>query len=629
MKDHTIILNFNYTLISCDSMAELAEFVLKKSKNKEKILKQFHALSEQAVNGEITPAKAMEQRLQLLQPTREQIKRVVPKLKKKISVSIARNKAYIKKNANNIYVLSYGLKDLVQPVAASLGILPEHVFAIAIEYDKQGNIASIDKQSLLAKPNGKIRQANKLKWKHPLLVFGNHPSDFELKQEGIADHFFGYTEHKADPAIVEKADYVIPSFDEFLYRFKLDSATSYPKNRIRVLLLENIHPIAVKMLKEEGYRVEQESGSLSEDELVQRIEKVSILGIRSKTKVTAKVLAGAKQALSIGAFCIGTNQIDLVSCQHHGIPVFNAPYSNTRSVVELTIGLLIVLMRETFDKSVAAHQGKWKKGASNSNEIRGKTIGIIGYGNIGSQLSVLAESLGMKVLYYDIQEKLTLGNAQKCNSMREVLKKADIITIHVDGSGPKKPIITEKELNLMKDGVIFLNLARGFLVDTDALAKAIREGKVRGAAVDVFPEEPKNNDEPFSSTLQNLPNTILTPHVGGSTVEAQMDIARFVAENIIRFVNTGSTTACVNFPNLQLQEVKNGHRFIHIHKNVPGVLADITNVFSKHKINILGQHLKTNETIGYVITDVAREYDPMVISDLKNIPNTIRLRLLY
>lgn len=629
MNQPTIILNFDYTFIRSEAMLELAALVLKKPDDRERVLDQLRELTDAVMQQTISPAESIEKQIQLLRPTKSHIQKLIPKLKKTVSASFAQNKAFFKKNAENIYVISYGFKDIILPVTNAFGILPDHIFANTFTYDDEEFITGIDKTNLLAKPKGKIKQAKKLALKKPVYVIGNSFADYEIQQEGLADQFYYYTEHRSLPALQQQADHCIPNLDEFLFRLNIPAAVSYPKSRISVLLLEDIHPIAVSILKEEGYRVEQVAGSLAEEELIKRIETVSILGIRSKTKITANVLQHAKKLLSIGAFCIGTNQFDLTACQYHGVSVFNAPYSNTRSVVEMAIGQIIMLMRGLFDKSMMAHEGKWAKTSANSNEIRGKTLGIIGYGNIGAQLSVLAENLGMNVIYYDIKEKLTLGNAQKCNSMKEVLKKADVITLHVDGSGKKKPVITDKEFQLMKDGAIFLNLARGFLVDTDALAKHIKSGKLRGAAVDVFPEEPLNNSEPFQSVLQNLPNTILTPHVGGSTAEAQRDIAQFVATNIIRFVNTGSTVACVNFPNIQLQEVKNGHRFIHIHKNVPGVLASINNIFSSHKINILGQHLNTNETIGYVITDVAKKYDKQVIEDLKNIPNTIWLRLLY
>ncbi len=404
---------------------------------------------------------------------------------------------------------------------------------------------------------------------------------------------------------------------------------SYPKNKIKVLLLENIHENAVKIFAEEGYSVELLKTALNEEELIERIKDVSIIGIRSKTKITKKVLDNAPRLKVVGAFCIGTNQIDLDYACKKGVAVFNAPYSNTRSVVEMVIGEIIMLKRRIFDKSSNMHNGRWCKSAEGSFEVRGKALGIIGYGNIGSQLSILAESMGMKVYYYDLVEKLALGNARKCCKLEELLKRSDIVTLHIDGRQENINIFGEKQFNKMKQGSIFLNLSRGFVVDIRALVKYLKNGKLAGAAIDVFPKEPKNNQEEFVSELRGLPNVILTPHIGGSTQEAQFNISGFVPLNIIDFINNGNTCLSVNFPNLQLPEQKQVHRLIHIHENVPGILAEMNNIFAKHKINIEGQYLKTNELIGYVITDLKTKYSKEVIKELREIPNTISLRLLY
>ena len=369
--------------------------------------------------------------------------------------------------------------------------------------------------------------------------------------------------------------------------------------------------------------------SIGEDELCEKIKDVAVLGIRSKTELTKKVLEKANKLMAVGAFCIGTNQIDLTECSRRGIPVFNAPYSNTRSVVELVISEIIMLMRKVFDKSVKLHGGVWDKSAKNCFEIRGKKLGIIGYGNIGSQLSVVAESLGMEVYFYDIVEKLSIGNAQKCTSMDELLRKCDVVAVHVDGQPRNKNIISERELAMMKDGSLLLNLSRGFVIDIPALAKSIKSGKLAGAAIDVYPREPKSNDEKFVSELQNLPNVILSPHIGGSTEEAQKNIGEFVSSKIVDFINAGNTYLSVNIPNIQLPALKDAHRFIHIHHNSPGVLAHINGVLAKHKINILGQYLKTDEATGYVITDVSKKYDAAVINELKKVPHTIKFRVLY
>ncbi len=397
----------------------------------------------------------------------------------------------------------------------------------------------------------------------------------------------------------------------------------------KVLLLENINPQAVAYFQEQGCQVDTVAGGLDENELIERMDGVQILGIRSKTHITEKVLEAAASLQALGAFCIGTKQIDLDASQLRGIPVFNAPYSNTRSVVELTLAEIMALSRNLVEKNNKAHAGMWDKVARGSNEVRGKTLGIIGYGNIGSQLSILAEALGIYVIYYDIEEKLALGNARKCNSMRELLKQADFISVHVDDRPRNHGLIGDREFKLMREGVLFINSSRGKMVDLESLAVAVKSGKVRGAAIDVFPEEPKTNQDEFVSVLQGLPNVILTPHVGGSTEEAQLNIAVFVPQRLIDYLRTGDTSMSVNFPQLQLSTFEGAHRFIHIHRNEPGVLARINHIFASRHINIVGQYLKTNEAIGYMIADVSKNYSPTVIKELRAIEHTIRFRVLY
>lgn len=404
---------------------------------------------------------------------------------------------------------------------------------------------------------------------------------------------------------------------------------SFPKNKINVLLLEGVHQDAIDAFTREGYNVESSPDSLSESELCDKIKNVHIIGIRSKTKITKKVVQAADKLLAVGAFCIGTKQIDLEACKEQGIAVFNAPYSNTRSVVELAIGEIIMLMRSTFVRSSELHKGIWKKTAAGSREVRGKVLGIIGYGNIGKQLSVLAEALGMKVIFYDQLEKLALGNAEKRDSMKAVFAEADVISLHVDDSPENKNLIGANEFAEMKDGVIFINLARGFVVDIPALVAAQNSGKVAGAAVDVYPSEPKSNDEPFQNELSGQANTILTPHIGGSTMEAQKHIGNFVPANIVSYINTGSCFDSVNLPPIKVAPQKNAHRFLLIHQNVSGVMAEVNNILAKYDMNITGQSLKTDESVGYLITDVDRSYDDHIINELKNVKGAIKFRLLF
>ena len=404
---------------------------------------------------------------------------------------------------------------------------------------------------------------------------------------------------------------------------------SFPKSKIKVLLLEKLDKSAKDLFEKEGYDVETHDGSLSENKLIDKIKKVSILGIRSKTHISKKVIKSSNRLLSIGAFCIGTNQINLNVCAKAGITVFNAPYSNTRSVVEIVIGQIINLLRSVIEKSNDLHDGIWRKDSINSYEIRNKTIGIIGYGNIGSQLSVICESLGMKVIYYDIVDKLSIGNAKKHDSLDSILKESDIVSLHVDGREDNTNLIGEREINLMKEKSILINYSRGNIVNINALKENLLNNKLMGAAIDVFPKEPLNNSEKFESSLRRIKNLILSPHIGGSTKEAQENIGAYVPDKIIDFINTGNTSSCVNFPDLSLPEQKDSHRLIHIHNNEPGVLLEINKIISSFNINIKGQYLKTNEDIGYVITDIDREYNSDVVNKLKNISQTIRLRVLY
>lgn len=397
----------------------------------------------------------------------------------------------------------------------------------------------------------------------------------------------------------------------------------------RALLLEGIHPEARRRFDRAGIQAEIVSRSLPEEELVDRMEGVSILGIRSKTRLTRSAVERMGGLEVVGAFCIGTNQIDLQACQDAGVPVFNAPYSNTRSVVELALGEIILLMRNVLEKSTLLHQGVWRKSAGNAREVRGKRLGIVGYGNIGAQLSVLAEAMGMEVCFYDVTEKLALGNARPCRTLEELLEVSDVVSVHVDGSPRNEKLFGRDEFAAMKDGAVFINLSRGFVVDQEALKEALESGKLRSTAVDVFPREPNQDDDPFQSPLQGMPNVLLTPHIGGSTQEAQENIAGFVPDKILNYLEQGSTSLSVNFPNLQLPGFKGHHRVVHIHVNVPGILARINQIMAARGINITGQYLGTNDRVGYVITDVARDYDEAVVEELEKIPRTLRVRVLY
>lgn len=406
--------------------------------------------------------------------------------------------------------------------------------------------------------------------------------------------------------------------------------TSYPKDKIKVLFLENISEAAVQYFKIQGYTdVRKVTGALSEEELIKVIKDVHILGIRSKTFISKKVLDSAKKLQAIGCFCIGTNQVDLKACKQKGIAVFNAPYSNTRSVAELVIGSSIMLIRKIIDKNTAAHKGIWNKDAKGSFELRGKTLGLIGYGNIGTQTSIMAEAMGMKVKFYDIETKLPLGNAHAVKSIKELVSTSDIISLHVPETASTKNLISKDVLKQFKQGSILINYARGEVVDLDALASALKAKQLSGAAIDVYPWEPEKNGDPFATPLQNLSNVLLTPHIGGSTEEAQENIGEDVSIKLYQYLERGVSNGSLSIPTISLPPVDGAHRILHIHNNVPGVLSAINTVMSKNKINIVGQYLKTNEEIGYVVLDVDSKLSKTALSLLKEVKETIRVRLLY
>ncbi|UXX78548.1 phosphoglycerate dehydrogenase [Reichenbachiella carrageenanivorans] len=623
------VIDFDSTFTSVEALDVLGAISLKNHPEKEARLKKIADVTDLAMGGNLSFRESLEQRLSVLNAKKEHIPLLIDELEKLVSKSFKRNKKFLEEHADQVYILSNGFKEFIYPIVKKYGIKEENVHANTFVMDNEGNIIGFDKTNVLSQSKGKPALIESLKLEGEIHVIGDGYNDYEIRKEGKANRFYAFTENVSREEVVKNADHVAPSLDEILYHNKMEGALSYPKNRIKVLLLENIHEKGVKIVEEEGYQVEIYPAGIDENELCEKIKDVSIIGIRSKTQLTKKVLDHANRLMAVGAFCIGTNQIDLAECTKRGIAVFNAPFSNTRSVVELAISEMILLIRNLPDKIAAMHQGKWNKSANNSFEIRNKKLGIIGYGNIGKQLSVLAEALGMNVYYYDLDEKLALGNATKCKSLKELLSKVDVISLHVDGRKTNKNIIGKKEFGYMKDGVIFMNLSRGHVVDIQELKKNIESGKIAGTSVDVFPEEPLSNAHEFVSELRGLPNVILTPHIGGSTLEAQENIAEFVPTKIIDYINTGTTTNSVNFPNLTLPILHDAHRFIHMHHNQPGVLAKITNTLAKHDINVLGQYLKTNDTVGYVITDISKNYSKEAIADLKKIEGTIRFRVLY
>lgn len=415
----------------------------------------------------------------------------------------------------------------------------------------------------------------------------------------------------------------------------ITNKNSLAKDKIKILLLEGLHPSSLEELKLKGYsNIESLKTSLSESELIEKIADVHFIGIRSRTQLTEKVLSHANKLVAIGCFCIGTNQVNLKAAQVRGIPVFNAPFSNTRSVAELVLGEILLLLRGIPEKSAKAHRGQWLKSAAGSVEARGKVLGIIGYGHIGMQLGILAETLGMRVRFYDVETKLPLGNASQSPSLKKLLSESDVVSLHVPETAQTHNMIAQAQLSAMKDGAILINASRGTVVDIDALAKALESKKISGAAIDVFPVEPKSNNEEFVSPLRGFDNVILTPHIGGSTKEAQANIGLEVATKLAKYSDNGSSLSAVNFPEVSLPEYStlgqgNTSRLLHIHHNQPGVLTKINQAFAEHNINIAAQYLQTDDKIGYVVIDIDSEDSKLALKELKQIEGTIRARILH
>ena len=622
------VFDFDSTLTRVEALDVLAEMSLQGRLNREDVIEEIQKVTNLGIDGDISFTESLERRIRLLKAHKDHLGPLVKELREKISKSIASNKEFFEKFSDDIYVISCGFKEFIDPIVEEFNIPTERVYANTFKFDDEGFIVGFDEENVLATHNGKIECLKQLDLQGEVQVIGDGYSDYVMREAGIAHKFFAYTENVHRDKAADNADHVTPNLDEFLFVNDLPRNLSYPKNRIKILLLEDVHPVAFDNLAEDGFAVELIDKSLTEDQLIEKIQGVHVLGIRSKTQVTKRVLDAANKLLVIGAFCIGTSQIDLDYAKKRGVVVFNAPYSNTRSVVELAVGQIIMLMRFIFPRSLEMHSGNWNKTATSSKEVRGKNLGIVGYGNIGKQLSVLAEALGMRVYYYDIEDRLALGNAVKCATLEDLLNVSDVVSLHLDDNPANKNFIGEREINQMRHGAFLMNLSRGFVIDIPSLVNALKEGKLAGAAVDVFPDEPKSNGQ-YLSELQGLPNVILTPHIGGSTEEAQRNIADFVPNKIMYYINSGNTVDAVNFPNIRLPKQQNAHRFLHIHRNVPGVMAHINEVLAHYEMNIMGQYLSTDSDVGYVITDLDKDYNKEVVKALKKVDHTIKFRVLY
>jgi D-3-phosphoglycerate dehydrogenase len=625
----TYVFDFDSTLVRIETLEALADIALAGAPGADAIRAEVAALTDQAMAGDVPFGEALRRRLAMLPLTRAHVEELAARILDEGTPSVRRNLRFFRENAGRIVIISGGFREIIAPLAAHLNVSPERVLCNDLIHDADGRVTGVDDANPLSHAGGKPEVIRAMALPGPVVMVGDGWTDAEVKLAGAADRFYAFTEIVRRERVVAAADAEVRSLDELLHLEGVAGRWSYPRSRMRILLLEAIHPAAVERLEAAGYQVESITGALSEDALIERIRGVHVLGVRSKTQVSARVLDAADRLMAVAAFCIGTNQIDLAAAADRGVAVFNAPYSNTRSVVELAVGLTIALLRDVADKSAAMHRGEWNKSAAGSRELRGKTLGIVGYGAIGSQLSVLAEGLGMRVVFHDLTERLALGNARRMASLDALLAESDVVSLHVDGRSENTALIGAAELSRMKAGALLLNLSRGHVVDIGALAQALGSGRIGGAALDVFPDEPATNADPFDSPLRGLRNVVLTPHIGGSTEEAQEAIGEFAAERLLAYLNRGDTTFCVNLPNVQLAEVSGAHRILHIHRNQPGVLAELNRELAAAGLNILGQHLKTDERTGYVITDVDRDYDPESLRALRSVAGTLRFRMLH
>jgi len=626
---YTFLLDFDSTLVAVESLAVMAEVCLPEDTEGARKRARLRELTTAAMEGRMDFGVALSERLALLDLRREQLPAIVARLQQALSASFLANRAFLEAHAEHIHVLSGGFEELIVPVIEQLGLRADRVHANRLQFDAQGRLLGCVQGNALARAGGKVEAVRALALAQPCVLVGDGWSDLEVAEAGLVQRFYAYTEHVRRAPVLARAEREAPSFDEVLFDLGLRAAHSYPKNRLKVLLLENIHPSAVEAFARAGYSVETVPGALDAAALAARIGEVAVLGIRSKTRLTAAALAQAKRLVAVGAFCIGTNQIDLDAARQRGIAVFNAPYSNTRSVVELALAEIILLLRGLPEKLRQMDHGVWDKSLGAAREVRGKTLGIVGYGNIGMQLSVLAEAAGMRVLYVDLAERLALGTAQRVATLHELLAASDAISVHVDGRASNRNMFGAAEFAAMRPGSVFLNLARGHVADLDALRAALDSGHLRGAALDVFPEEPARNGDAFAHPLTSNPRLLLTPHIGGSTLEAQADIGRYVGQRLTDYIDGGSTEGVVNLPALRLPPQEQAHRFVHLHANQPGVLARINEALSAHGANILGQYLKTDAEVGYVITDVDRDYSPALLDAIRAVPHTLRFRVLY
>ncbi len=635
-----IIFDFDCCFLQQEAIEFLIELGLRKFDVTEQQfrLESLRSLAARTETHEVSRGHKMAQQLQISKINQSDVKRASSLMETQLLPEVQMVINYLKENNRQIVVFSRGFEELVLPVTDMLEIPRRNVFTNRLIFDPEREVPAIDEANPLFLQSGKVYLAEYLKNQGRLLgptaVAGNSRADLSIRKSGIANYFIYFENLRMDEAALSEADFVIRQLDQLLPLVTSPFLTNQKKNttqeerqapKYNTILVENIHPIATSRLKDADFNIASYTHSPDVDELTRLTSKCHVLGIRSKTQVRAEILKKMQHLFVIGCFCIGTDQVDLAAAAQQGIPVFNAPYANTRSVAELVVGMAIMLMRDVFSKSNAAHQGQWLKKTTHACELRGKTVGIIGYGHIGSQVSILFEDLGLKIIYYDIVDKLPLGNARRMPSLEMLLAASDIVTLHVPDTPETRGIINEQTLGFMKSGSILINTSRGKVVDLKALKSALVSGRIIGTAIDVFPDEPGSNQERFICELQNLPNVILTPHIGGSTLEAQERIADEVSTKLINFLKTGATIGAVNFPEVDLPPTSDSYRILHIHRNQPQVLAKIHNIFSQYQIHVTAEILKTRDSIGYLIVDIHQDNSAPVLELLSRITETIRV----
>ncbi len=630
MSDKYFVIDFDSTFIRFEALDELAGIALQNDPEHDQRLNKVKEYTNLAMEGKLSFPESLGKRIQMLEANKDDIHQLVRVLKRNISTSIKRNEDFFKKYADRIYIISGGFKEYIAPIVGEYNIREDHIFANSFEFDSNGKIVGFDQDNYLAQENGKVKQLQNLNIEGDIYVIGDGYTDFQIRESGLAQRFFAFTENIERVNLLEKADHVTPSFDEFLFKNKLPMAISYPKNRIKLLIMNNIPTEASEQFSREGYDVEFIHPEINVETFREKIKEASILAVNGYTQIPDDAIEEANRLLAIGIYGIDKGFINQDLCRKNGIVIFHAPHTNTRSVAELAIGEMIMLLRQVPDQTSDLHKGLHHKIRKDPYELFGKNLGIIGYGDVGKQLGTLAESLGMQVYFYDKAQVEGLGNAKATLDLQELLEISDIISLHITDEEANRNFINEEAFEWMKEGAIFLNLSCEKAVDHGALAIHLKSGKLGGAGIDRFPNKEgfQENGE-FRSNLQKLPNVVLTPYMSGNTAESSHNAATFVTRNIIDFINTGSIHTGVNFPDIQLPSFDEAHRLLHIHEDHPGMMATIANVFSAHGINILAQQLKTFNGVGYLITDISKDYDDNVVDAIKEIPYAIRLRILY